>query len=144
MPARRRVHSRPRHPAPPPSKRSSQAKTSTPRSRLPRNGVAAYYSKCYCSSERGCIQEQAISCLKCSGTSAMCTFFHGVIRVAGAGDKRTVCSGWGCWVGFLFFFFFSLQEIHLRWGTHWFIEHKMFQRKSLKWGGVTELLANVT
>lgn len=70
----------------------------------------------------------------------MCAFFHGVIRVAGAGDKRAVCSGRGCF----FFFSLSLQEIHLTLGTHWFIEHKMFQRKSLKWGGVTECSVNVT
>lgn len=100
VPARRRVRSIPRHPPPPPREGSSRAKMSPPPSRLPRNGVAAYYSKCYCSGERGCVQEQAISCLKCSGTSAMCTFFHGIIRVAGAGDKRAVCSGRGCWVVF--------------------------------------------
>lgn len=74
---------------------------------VPRAESRLIFGNC---SERGSrIQEQARSCLECSGSSAMGTFFHGVVRVAelallGTGSE-------GSWV-----FSFSPQGIHLECG----------------------------
>lgn len=53
-----------------------------------------------------CIQEQAVSCLECSGSSAMGTFFPGVVWVAVPALLRTGSSGSQV-------FSFPSQEIHL-------------------------------